>query len=55
MTDWQILIIGLLAIIAALVAFIAYGLWLHVQVRRINAPNPIEDWPLSRHRKEGDE
>lgn len=44
MSDYQIVVIGLLGFIAFFVGFIAYGLFLNFKIWRINRPNPIEDY-----------
>ena len=51
MTDYQIVIIGLLAIIAVLVAFCAWGIWAFLQIHGSNAPED-DRLPFSRWNEE---
>ena len=48
MSDYQIVVLGLLGFIALCVAFIAYGLFLNFKIWRINRSNPIEDYHVSK-------
>ena len=44
-SDFHIVIIGLLGFIAICLAFIAWGMAMLLAVWRINRPNPMDDLP----------
>lgn len=55
MTDWQIIITGLLCIIALLAVFCAWGVAILLSVHRINRADPVEDaYPRSRYEGMGE-